>query len=189
MKDAADRVIAYEKEPRTPIVDPDTEDLMKLLNANNYQKGAWVLHMLRSRLGDDAFFRGLRAYYRAHANANATTEDLRAALEKSSRTDLRAFFARWVYDSGHPQYELSWEWVQRSTSAGELRLTLNQLQPGNAFLAPVPIAIRTATGSRDLVLKPTSRTMTETIQFPEKPTAIELDPRNTLLKEFKVTGV
>src|SRR5690242_5528512 len=128
MKDAAERAFSYEKTTRTPIFDRDTEDLMKLLNANNYQKGAWVLHMLRSRLGDDAFFRGLRTYYQAHANANASTEDLRAALEKSSRTDLRAFFARWVYDSGHPQYELSWEWVQRSTSAGELRLTLNQLQ-------------------------------------------------------------
>jgi aminopeptidase N len=187
MKAAAETAFAYERTTRTPIFDRDTEDLMKLLNANNYQKGAWVLHMLRSRLGDDAFFRGLRGYYRDHANGLATTEDLRAALEKSSRSDLHSFFARWVYDSGHPQYELSWGWT-RGTSAtnGELRLVLKQLQPGNPFLDPVTISIRTPSDSRDVVLKPTSKTTTQTFQLRDKPSAIELDPHNTLLKEAKV---
>lgn len=190
MKNAAATAFGYEKTTRTPIFDRDTEDLMKLLNANNYQKGAWVLHMLRSRLGDDAFFRGLRNYYRAHANGVATTEDLRAALEKSSRTDLRAFFARWVYDSGHPQYELSWQWSSggRSVRNQELRLVLKQLQPGNVFIDPVPVSIHTATGSRDLVFKPTAKTASQTIQLREKPTSIEIDPKNTLLKEATVTG-
>ena len=192
MKDAAEAAFGYEKKTRTPIFDRDTEDLMKLLNANNYQKGAWVLHMLRSRLGDDAFFRGLRDYYHAHANANASTEDLRAALEKSSSTDLREFFARWVYDSGHPQYELSWQWNgsdelrSGELRSGELRLTLKELQTGNAFLDPVPIVIRTGSGSRDLVLKPTGKTTVQTLQLQDKPSLIELDPRDTLLKEAKV---
>ena len=192
MRDAAERAIGYERTTRTPIFDRDTEDLMKLLNANNYQKGAWVLHMLRSRLGDDAFFRGLRGYYREHANGVASTEDLRIALEKSSRSDLRPFFARWVYDSGHPQYELSWEWSgesmrkRESVRNGELRLVLKQLQPGNPFLDPVTIALRTASGSRDIVLKPTGKVTTQTLQLSDKPSAIELDPHNTLLKEANV---
>ena len=184
MKDAADRVIAYEKEPRAPIFDRDTEDLMKLLNANNYQKGAWVLHMLRSRLGDDAFFRGLRGYYRAHANGNASTKDLRAALEKSSGTDLRAFFARWVYDSGHPQYELSWFWLGRK----ELKVVLVQRQPGNVFADPVPVTIRTAHGTRDVVLKPTSKLWIEQVPLRDKPLGVEIDPRNTLLEESRVVN-
>ena len=66
--------------------------------------------MLRSNLGDEVFFRGIREYYESHKNSVASTEDLRAALEKASGKDLRAFFARWVYDSGHPQYELTWYW-------------------------------------------------------------------------------
>ena len=184
MKDAAERAFSYEKTTRTPIFDRDTEDLMKLLNANNYQKGAWVLHMLRSRLGDDAFFRGLRAYYRAHANANASTEDLRAALEKSSRTDLRAFFARWVYDSGHPQYELKWFWLGNK----ELRLVLTQLQPGNAFTDPVPITISTAHGNRDVILKPAGKLLIERVPLREKPLRIDVDPRSTLLDESTVKG-
>ena len=74
MKDAATTVFAFEKKNRAPIFDRDTENLMGLLNANSYQKGAWVLHMLRLSLGDDAFFRGIRGYYESHKNATASTE-------------------------------------------------------------------------------------------------------------------
>ena len=181
MNGAADNVFAYEKRSRTPIFDRDTNNLMDLLNANNYQKGAWVLHMLRSSLGDDVFFRGIRNYYEAHKNSTASTEDLRAALEKESGKDLKPFFTRWVYDSGHPKYELTWQWTNR-----ELRLVLGQVQAGKAFLDPVPLTITTATGKRDLVLKPTGKEFVETIRLGEKPAKIELDPRNTLLKEATI---
>jgi aminopeptidase N len=181
MNNAARNVFEYEKKKRTPIFDSETEDLMDLLNPNSYQKGAWVLHMLRSSLGDDVFFRGIRGYYNAHMNRTATTEDLRAALEKVSGKDLSAFFKRWVYDSGHPNYQLSWEWERK----GELRLVLRQTQPGNAFLDPVPITVTTAKGKRDLILKPAGKLLNETIRLDEKPTSIEVDPRNTLLKEVR----
>ncbi len=179
MNQAAESVFEYEKKKRMPIFDRDTENLFDLLNANNYQKGAWVLHMLRSSLGDEVFFRGIRDYYHAHQNATASTEDLRAALEKASGKDLSGFFKRWVYDSGHPHYQLSWEWVRNR----EVRLVLRQLQSGNAFLDPVPIAITTANGKRDVILKPKDKQFSQTIQLSEKPTSVEVDPRNTLLKE------
>jgi aminopeptidase N len=202
MKEAAATALAFEKSNRIPIHDRDTEDLFKLLNGNNYQKGAWVLHMLRTRLGDDAFFRGIRAYYQAHVNATASTEDLRSALEKSSGQDLRAFFQRWVYESGHPQYELSWNFRLKASSSGgvasgnggvsrtrELVLTLKQVQPGAVFLDPVPVTITTPSGTRSITLKPTGPTTVETVDVRDHPSAIELDPHNTLLKEAKVVGV
>jgi aminopeptidase N len=183
MSDSAAAVFAFEKQKRMPIVDRDTENLMELLNANNYQKGAWVLHMLRSSMGDEVFFRAIRDYYQAHVNKTANSEDLRAALEKSSGRNLRTFFARWIYDSGHPQYELSWQWRRNR----ELRLVLRQVQPGNVFTDPVPVSIRTASGTRDIVFKPGSKATTETIRLHEKPLKIELDPRNTLLKESRIS--
>ena len=184
MNNSALAVLAYEKKSRTPIFDRDTENLMDLLNANSYQKGAWVLHMLRSQLGDDVFFRGIKAYYESHKNATATTEDLRAALEKSSGKNLRPFFSRWVYDSGHPQYELAWYWLGRK----ELRVVLSQHQPGNLFADPVPITITTASGKRDVVLKPTGKLFIERIPLRQKPSAVEIDPRNVLLDESTVKG-
>jgi len=182
MKNAALAVLAYEKKSSAPIFDRDTESLMDLLNANNYQKGSWVLHMLRSNLGDDAFFRGIKSYYESHKNSTASTEDLRAALEKASGKNLRAFFTRWVYESGHPQYELAWYWLGKK----ELRLVLTQRQAGNAFTDPVPVTISTAKGKRDIVLKPIGKLLIERVPLREKPTAVEVDPRNVLLDETTV---
>ncbi|HEV8430393.1 MAG TPA: M1 family metallopeptidase [Pyrinomonadaceae bacterium] len=184
MNNAALAVLAYEKKKLVPIFDRDTENLMDLLNANNYQKGAWILHMLRSQLGDDAFFRGIRSYYETHKNATASSEDLRAAFEKASGKDLRAFFARWVYDSGHPQYELSWEWVGME----ELKLVLTQVQSGNAFPDPVHVRVITAQGKHDVVLKPLGKQLFESIPFWDKPLSIEVDPQNLLLDEATVKG-
>ena len=184
MAGAATNVFAFEKRALKPIFDRDTPELLSLLNANSYQKGAWVLHMLRSNLGDDAFFRGIRNYYDAHKNATASTEDLRVALEKASRKDLRSFFARWVYDSGHPQYELKWYWLGQK----ELRVVLTQTQPGNAFSDAVPIAISLASGKREVVLKPTGKLFIERIPLREKPTSVEVDPQNVLLDEATVKG-
>jgi aminopeptidase N len=181
MNNAAQNVFNFEKQKRIPIFDRETEDLMDLLNPNNYQKGAWVLHMLRSSLGDQVFFRGIRNYYDEHKNATATTEDLREALEKASGKDLKAFFQRWIYDSGHPEYQLAWQWLDER----EVRLVLRQLQSGNPFLDHVPITITTASGKRDLTLKPAGKQHSETVRLTEKPTSIEIDPRNTLLKEVK----
>jgi aminopeptidase N len=140
--------------------------------------------MLRSQLGDDAFFRGIKNYYSSHKHSTASSEDLRAALEKASGKDLRTFFARWVYDSGHPQYELAYYWLGQR----ELRIVLSQRQPGNVFTDPVPVTISTASGKRDIVLKPTGKLFIERVPLRQKPTGVEVDPHNVLLDETTIKG-
>ncbi|HAF22116.1 MAG TPA: hypothetical protein DCK93_04250 [Blastocatellia bacterium] len=184
MKSAAQKYFSYEKNQRTPIHDPETEDLFKLLNPNNYQKGAWVLHMLRAELGDNDFFRGIRTYYGAHRNSTANTEDLRAAFEKSSRRDLKEFFARWIYGTGHPQYELSWEWSNRTRN---LRLILRQVQAEPAFPNALPIDIVTANGKRRVVLKPTGKQTIQAFKLDSEPSDVTVDPENVVLDEARVT--
>jgi aminopeptidase N len=184
MKNEADTYFNYEKNTRTPIHDPNTEDLFQLLNANNYQKGAWVLHMLRAELGDAQFFGGIRIYYDAHKNATATSEDLRAAFEKASGRDLKDFFARWIYGAGHPSYELSWQWHEK---AKKLKMMLKQLQPEPAFPNAVPIDILTANGKRRFVLKPTGRQTVDEVKLDAAPTGINVDPDNTILKDAHVS--
>jgi len=61
-----------------------------------YQKGAYVLHLLREELGERAFWRGIRAYTRAHYGHSVVTSDFRQAMERASGRDLSGFFARWV---------------------------------------------------------------------------------------------
>src|SRR5207245_8075281 len=137
-----------------------TSNLMKLLNANNYEKGAWVLHMLRSQLGDEVFFKGLRDYYNSHREANASTEDLRNALERSSGKDLKEFFARWVFSTGHPRYQLTWA---SSADGKSLKVMVNQLQDGEPFLNPLPIEIVVNGEKTTRVIEPKSKDATLTL--------------------------
>jgi aminopeptidase N len=178
MQDAATRYFAFEKQRNAPIHDTETQDLMKLLNPNNYEKGAWVLHMLRRRLGDEAFFKGLRGYYNDHRDANATTEDLREALEKSSGKNLKQFFARWIFGAGHPIYELSSERKGKS-----LTIFLKQTQAGEAFLDPVPIEFTINGQKKFETVYPKSKLTIVSISSKADPTSFEIDPEGTLLKE------
>lgn len=185
MKDAAEEYLSYESKNHTPIHDSETENLFKLLNPNNYQKGAWVLHMLRTELGDKDFFRGIRDYYSKHRNATATTEDLRSAFEKASGRDLKEFFQRWIYGAGHPQYDLSWEWASKEK---KVKLDLKQTQTGAAFPSSVPVEIITSGGKRRIVLKPAGKQTIQEVKLDEAPSAIVFDPENTVLKEARVTN-
>lgn len=84
--DGADHALVYERWVR-----PSADD-----RAVVYRKGAYVLHLLRERLGERAFWAGIRAYTRANDASSVTTADFKRAMEASSGADLSAFFDEWV---------------------------------------------------------------------------------------------
>jgi aminopeptidase N len=183
MKDASEAAFRFEKQSLIPIHDTNTEKLFDLLNANNYQKGAWVLHMLRRRLGDDVFFRAIRLYYQKHREKTANTEDLREAFEEISGKSLRAFFSRWVYGSGHPDYDINWEWLPKQKN---VKITLNQIQSTELFSDPVPMVLTTSSGVINTSLTPSTKNYVQFVRSSEKPVRVDVDPNNTLLKEVTV---
>jgi len=166
---------------KKPLHDKETEDLMRLLNANSYQKGAWVLHMLRAELGDKQFFEGVKSYYETHKNETASSEDLRIALEKTSGKNLKPFFASWVYGAGHPKYTFTWTWNRRTR---KIRLNLRQTQEHPAFENDVPIMITTGRGGQHVILKPTGKQTIRELRLNGAPTLVELDPENQILREI-----
>ena len=85
----------------------ERSDLFGLLNTNSYPKGGWILHMLRVKIGEEAFWKGIRAYYAAHENGVADTEDVRRAMEEASGQDLESFFEQWAYSPGFPKLAVS----------------------------------------------------------------------------------
>jgi aminopeptidase N len=89
--------------------------------ANTYQKGAWVLHMLRQEVGDEAFFGGIATFYKAHAGQAVVSADFIAAMESASAKDLGWFFEQWLERPGAPRLELEDQQgtlVVRQTQAG-----------------------------------------------------------------------
>lgn len=101
------KVIAFEQKRFTAIVDTSAQgEYTQLLNANSYQKGGWVLHMLRRQLGDSTFWRGIRLYAATYKGRNASTADFREVMEKVSRRELGEFFQQWLYTPGMPELNI-----------------------------------------------------------------------------------
>ena len=112
-REDADRktAIGFESRHSTPVVDSTVKsDFKRLLNANSYQKGGWALHMLRRKLGDTLFWKGVRAYYAKYNGHNANTADFERIMEQSSGQDLHQFFKQWLYTAGHPDMKVIWSY-------------------------------------------------------------------------------
>jgi aminopeptidase N len=168
--------VAFAKKTTHPVVDT-TSSLMDLLNPNSYQKGAWVLHMLRDELGENNFHRFIRAYYEKYKGRNANTDDLRAVAEEISHKDLRPFFTQWLYTPGVPQIIVYWNYDPIKKL---VLLTVKQQQKQGAFQFPLRIALKGAS-SKTVTLHITK--ISEKFSFPvkEKIDLIQLDPDMRLL--------
>jgi aminopeptidase N len=167
------------------VVDTAISDPAAKLNAFTYQKGAWVLHMLRRVLGDEPFFRGLREFYRLHACGNATTDDLRRVMEAATGERLDAFFREWVYRAGWPDLHVAWLW---SEAGREAVVEIEQVQAGEPYAAPLDLAFRVATRTERRTLALKDRRQTVRFALPERPDRLEVDPDTWLLHTSTVTA-
>ena len=102
MRSARETVLKASERDFTPVIDTTITDLMKLLSANSYQKGSWILHMLRYEMGDEKFWNGMRLYYSRFANGNALTCDFISVMEEAAGKDLTGFFYQWLSVPGQP---------------------------------------------------------------------------------------
>jgi aminopeptidase N len=110
---------------RRPIVCDRYDAPTDLFDRHLYEKGACVLHHLRGELGDDAFFRSLARYVRAHREGSVETVDLRRAIEAETGRNLDGFFAQWVESPGHPEFHVRHAW---DPLGKRLTLTVRQTQ-------------------------------------------------------------
>lgn len=109
-----ERVIAFNRKVSLPVIDTVTKDLNQLLNANAYQKGSWILHMLRMRLGDEVFWKAVRNYYSAFEYSNAESKDLEQIFEATCGCELSAFFDQWLRTAVNPKIQMKSKLKRRS---------------------------------------------------------------------------
>jgi aminopeptidase N len=148
MIELREEVVRAREVRRRPVIDTMQTDLMQLLNANSYQKGGWVLHMLRSRLGDSLFFSGIRSYYQHHRHANATTDDLCNEFEKISHQQLRWFFDQWLRRPGFPELTVGWNF---DASTRSVIVEVDQGTNFEAYRFPLTLELRGAEGEKQTV--------------------------------------
>jgi aminopeptidase N len=162
---------------RFPMYDP-----VNLWGATVYEKGAWVLHMLRYLVGDAAFFDAIRAYHAAYAYSNAATGDFKSVCESVSGIDLDAFFGEWVYQAGYPEYEYAWT-SYNDGSRFVLDLWVDQVQTGApVFTLPVEIRVTTTAGTSVHRLAVSGPSEVYQLSFDDEPVGVEFDPFERILK-------
>jgi aminopeptidase N len=181
LRDDRQQVIEFYQKTKLPIVFPTLpDDLLQILSVNSYQKGSWVLHMLRAEIGDEAFWKGLRDYYRIYRNSNASTENFKQVMQEASGKSLDMFFNQWLYKPGHPILEWSWAY---DSKAQTLEVTVDQTQPGDVFNVPLELGFYDA--NQTLLHVETVRLDKKSNKFSikmgRKPAKIELDPNTNLL--------
>ena len=174
------------KTPNYRVVHANLTDMSQVTSAMTYQKGSWVLHMLRQRMGDDRFWSGIRDYYARHRNGSASTNDFRLAMERASGLDLMPYFQQWLYRGGVPRIDATWQW---NAASKQLTVVLTQTQATEPFIVPVEIGFTVAgTAQRVERVELVGRTGRFTFAADREPTSVVLDPDVKLLMDGRVVG-
>jgi aminopeptidase N len=169
-----------------PVLDTEQTNLMSLLNTNSYQKGGWTLHMLRTLVGDSAFFRGVREYWTSHRHGTALTDDLMAAVERQAGTKLGWFFDQWLRRPGYASLTTDWHY-----DPAQRRVVIEVTQGGRfaPYRLPLTVEVTDAGGSVHRVHVDISAQRESAIALPleigARPRTVTFDPDVELLAEFK----
>jgi aminopeptidase N len=158
---------------------------MALLDENSYQKGAWVLHMLHTMLGDSIFFAGIRSYYAQYRNSTALTDDLEKEFERGSQQNLRWFFDEWLRRPGYITLTTDWSYFRDSH---HVEISVHQTGPflPYRFLLTVESISQEGQRYREQFLVRATETNVFRLQhaFKDRPTTIRIDPNAELLAKI-----
>lgn len=163
--------------------------------ANPYSKGSSILHMLRQRLGDEVFFRGLAAYVKEFRFKNAETGDFRRVMENVSGESLDRFFRQWCTRPGVPDLDIGTRW---DAAAKELVVTVKQTQKidgeNPAFVFELPVWVDAAArGKVAAGASPNAGTIevegkeaTARFKLAAEPKMVAIDPEQWVLARMKI---
>jgi aminopeptidase N len=180
--EARERALAFSAEhPEYRVLHADLRDMGNVTTRQTYDKGAWILHMLRDRIGDDSWWRGVRGYYAKYRNGTATTADFQREMERACACELDTFFDFWLRSGS--RVLLDGEWYH-DAETGRVHVSLDR--DGETTASP-PLEVEAAIYYADRPL-PDIVTIpldaaggTAVVDVHAKPVNILLDPRTRLL--------
>ena len=158
-----------------------------LFTRTMYDKGAWVLHMLRWEVGDSSFFKILRTYFDTFKYSNASTNDFKNICEQVSGKNLDKFFEQWVQNEGQIEIEYQTGFV-KSDNNEFVKINLEQIQEDyEVYNFPLEVKIVFAdSSSQSFRFEITSQDTVLEMPVTAEPDTIELDPNNWLLAQINI---
>jgi aminopeptidase N len=186
LESSRQRVLAFDREhPDYRIVHDNLDDMSRVTTEQIYQKGAWVLHMLRGLVGDEAFWSGIRGYYRTHKDGHATTADFRAEMERASGRDLGTFFEQWLTRGGLVRLDGIWRY-RPDTKTVVVRLA--QRDKARLFSMPLQVAVYAEGSATPAITTVQIDGPTHEFEIASpRPVRVVLDPRQQVLMEADFT--
>ncbi|MGE0227927.1 MAG: M1 family aminopeptidase [Dehalococcoidia bacterium] len=169
---------------RRPLVQSTYAEPIDIFDRHLYERGSVVLDMLRTQLGDDLWWRAIRAYVERFAGRDVLTHDLQRSIEETTGRNLDWFFDQWVWKGGHPDFKATYSWDAAHTSA---TVTLEQTQQPDGQLTsvyrvPMEIGFMTARGMRTFPIEVTEARQTFIFPLTSEPRFVAIDPGNRVLK-------
>jgi aminopeptidase N len=151
--------------------------------AVGYGKAAMLFVMLRDAIGEEAFRRGIRAFWQTQKFRTASWSDLRAAFEGAAGRPLKAFFAQWVERAGGPVVRIAGADAHRTAGGARLTLTVEQNAPAYALRLPVQLVFPDRAEMRWIDVAEERQAVT--LDVGTLPTGVRLDPE---LQVWRVLG-
>ena len=124
----------------TPIVSRKFDSPDSIFSWLPYQKGGYVLRMLRAQLGDELYRRCIRSYLERHQYGSVVTDDLAAVIEEISGRSYDQFFDQWLYHAHHPELAAAYSWDEK-TKLAKLSLQQKQTLSEEVLLFNFPLTV------------------------------------------------
>ncbi len=169
-----------------PIVYRSYTEAWEQFDYRSYSKGGWVLHMLRTELGEELFRKCIKTYLERHALSSVVTEDLNAVVEELSGRSFDRFFDQWVYHGGYPKLNVSYSWSEKDKLA---KVSLEQTHDVNDdvmlfhFRSKLRFVVDGKAVDRDIVVD--SKQHDFYFSLAKEPNIVRFDPEFSLLAKIK----
>ncbi len=152
--------------------------------AIGYGKALMMWHMLRRKLGDETFVKGWQDFYNKHKFKKASFNDIRLSMEDVSGVDLEPFFNQWVLRTGAPELVIKSLKRDRYNDEHRIFLTLEQVQPEDAFIIDVPVAIATDNGIKDFTVHMDKKEQDFQLILDDEPLKLSVDPQYDVFRKL-----
>ncbi len=184
LKQARERVYNFYKDNKDyTIVHDNLQDMANVTTGQIYQRGAWILHMLRNQVGDENFEIGIKNYYRKYVNGTATTADFQREIENVSGQELDWFFTQWLNQGGHIILDGKWSYNEATKT---VKISLSKVNDdGYDFRFPIEIGIHGDETLPEIKSMEFNESSLEiSIPVDSRPSEVAIDPRTVLLAEW-----
>jgi len=176
----------YNKNPDYRIIHDNLKNMKDVTSSQTYQKGSWILHMLRGVLGTEIFWKGIRVYYNKYKDLNVRTSDFKRIMENVSKKDLSVFFDQWLYKPGIFKLKGNWKYDRKKS---QVIIDLKQIQnDGSLFQMPIEIGIIYENDIKQIeLIQIKTKSNLFAIDVDKEPKNVIIDPNYWVLmnKDFK----